>query len=58
MNIYGGAKHSFTHPRVATVGVPALQYDERTDLRSWRDMVGLLEEVFGRAVDDHVAEPS
>jgi dienelactone hydrolase len=46
LNLYGGAKHSFTHPRAALAGVPALAYHELTDRRSWRAMLDLFEEVF------------
>jgi len=46
MNIYGGARHSFTHPRAALAGVPALAYDRLTDERSWRAMVDLFDEAF------------
>ncbi|HKA03179.1 MAG TPA: dienelactone hydrolase family protein [Acidimicrobiales bacterium] len=47
MNIYGGAKHSFTHPRATDfAGLPGLEYDARTDARSWRAMLDLFDEVF------------
>ncbi len=46
MNLYGGAKHSFTHPHVGRVGLPALAYDALTDERSWRAMLDLFDEVF------------
>jgi dienelactone hydrolase len=50
MNLYGGAKHSFTHPRATTfVGLPGLEYDQLTDERSWRAMLDLLDEVFATA---------
>ncbi len=46
LNLYGGAKHSFTHPHAEVAGMASLQYDERTDERSWRAMRDLLDEVF------------
>jgi dienelactone hydrolase len=46
MNLYGGAKHSFTHPRAAMATVPGLEYNRLTDERSWRAMLDLLDEVF------------
>lgn len=47
MNIYGGAKHSFTHPRSTDfAGLPGLEYHARTDARSWRAMLDLFDEVF------------
>jgi dienelactone hydrolase len=58
MHLYGGAKHSFTHPRAEEVGSPALQYDEQTDRRSWRDVVALLEEVFGDTADGRAGSSS
>jgi dienelactone hydrolase len=46
MNLYGGIRHSFTHPRVDLTGDPALKYDRVTDARSWRAMRDLFDEVF------------
>jgi len=46
MNLYGGAEHSFTHPRAGMATVPGLAYDRLTDERSWRAMLDLLDEVF------------
>ena len=46
MNLYGGAKHSFTHPGAGGAGLAALEYHEPTDERSWRAMRDLLDEVF------------
>jgi dienelactone hydrolase len=47
MNVYGGAKHSFTNPRAALAAVDALEYHQPSDERSWRAMVDVLDEVFG-----------
>jgi dienelactone hydrolase len=47
MNLYGRAKHSFTHPHAARAGFDALAYDELTDARSWRAMLDLFGEVLG-----------
>jgi dienelactone hydrolase len=46
MNLYGGAQHSFTHPRAELAAAPGLAYHRLTDERSWRAMVDLLDEVF------------
>ena len=46
MNLYGGAKHSFTHPRAERFVAPGLEYHQPSDERSWRAMVDLLDEVF------------
>jgi dienelactone hydrolase len=48
MNLYGGAKHSFTNPHIDALGIEALAYDQRADERSWRGMLDLFDEVFGR----------
>lgn len=47
MNLYGGAKHSFTNPDAALAGMPAIEYHEQTDRRSWAAMLDLFDEVFG-----------
>lgn len=46
MHIYGGAKHSFTHPNAAAAGIPGLEYHEPSDQRSWKAMLDLFAEVF------------
>ena len=46
MNVYGGAQHSFTHPRAGLAVVPGLEYHQLTDERSWRAMLDLFDEVF------------
>jgi dienelactone hydrolase len=47
MNLYGGTEHSFTHPRANEPGhLPGLSYHQDSDLRSWRAMLDLFEEVF------------
>ncbi len=45
MNIYGGVKHSFTHPNAASAGLPGLEYNERAAARAWRAMLDLFDEV-------------
>jgi dienelactone hydrolase len=47
MHVYGGAKHSFTHPLAGAAGLASLEYDPRTDERSWSAMLDLLAEAFG-----------
>ena len=46
MNLYGGARHSFTHPWDELAGIPGVEYHEQTDERSWRAMRDLFDEVF------------
>lgn len=46
MNLYGGAKHSFTNPRTGLAAVAGLEYHRPSDERSWRAMRDLLDEVF------------
>lgn len=46
MNVYGGAAHSFTHPRAGLAPIPGLAYHQPSDERSWRAMLDLLDEVF------------
>ncbi len=45
VNLYGGAVHSFTHPRADVVGIPYLKYDANADQRSWQAMMDLFSEV-------------
>jgi dienelactone hydrolase len=44
---YGQAKHSFTNPDAGKSGVEGLEYNEKADKRSWRDMRQLFDEIFG-----------
>jgi dienelactone hydrolase len=46
LNVYGGAKHSFTNQRADQWGVPEVGYHEAADIRSWRAMTDLFDEVF------------
>lgn len=49
LNLYGGAEHSFTHPRTldpATPVLPGIKYHEPSDHRSRRAMLDLFDEVF------------
>ena len=45
LHLYGGALHSFTHPRASVAGVPGIAYDERAAQRAWRAMLNLFDEV-------------
>lgn len=47
--LYGGAEHSFTHPRLDPDQrvLPGVSYHQASDERSWRAMVDLFEETFG-----------
>jgi dienelactone hydrolase len=47
MNLYGGARHSFTNPSAAQRALPEVDYHAAADARSWQAMLGLLDEVFG-----------
>jgi dienelactone hydrolase len=46
MNLYGGAEHSFTHPRADQAGIAGIKYHEPSDRRSWAAMLDLFGEVF------------
>jgi len=46
MILYGGAVHSFTHPNADRVGIDYIKYDRKTDERSWKAMLDLLDEAF------------
>jgi dienelactone hydrolase len=46
MNVYGGAKHSFTVENAAEHGMDALAYDAYADHMSWAAMQAFLNEVF------------
>jgi dienelactone hydrolase len=48
MNLYGGAGHSFTNPDVGRLGRPGFGYHEPSDRRSWKAMLDLFDEVFGK----------
>jgi dienelactone hydrolase len=45
LHLYGGVGHSFTNPE-ADGSNPGMKYDQRSDERSWRAMLGLFGEVF------------
>lgn len=47
MNIYGGAKHSFTNPYAEGYGMDGLAYAEDADRRSWLRMLAFFDEIFG-----------
>jgi dienelactone hydrolase len=46
LHLYGGVEHTFTHPHAAAAELPGLRYDPRAAERSWREMLGLFDEVF------------
>ena len=50
MNIYGGAKHSFTNPHADLAGLAALEYHEPSERRSWQAMRNVLDEVFDESI--------
>lgn len=45
MDIYGGARHSFTVPDAERKGIDNLKYDPRADRRSWQRLLSFLDEV-------------
>jgi dienelactone hydrolase len=47
MNLYGGAKHSFTNRDAHLAGFPGIEYHEPTAMRSWRAMLDLFDETLG-----------
>lgn len=47
MDIYGGARHSFTNPYADGYGMEGLAYAEGADRRSWLRMLAFFEEIFG-----------
>lgn len=47
VNIYSGARHSFTNPDAGSHGMDALAYDATADRRSWAAMELFFEEIFG-----------
>jgi dienelactone hydrolase len=44
VHVYGGVKHSFTHPNAAQAGMAGLEYNAAADRRSWQAMLGLFVE--------------
>jgi dienelactone hydrolase len=46
MNLYGGTRHSFTHPLADRAGLPGLQYHALNADRAWRAMLDLFAEAF------------
>jgi dienelactone hydrolase len=49
VQVYGGTVHSFTNPDAGKLGNPALGYNASADQRSWKAMLDLFGEVFGKA---------
>ena len=47
LNVYGGAKHSFTNELADGVTMPGIEYHRPTDERSWRAMLDLFDETLG-----------
>ncbi|MCG6941277.1 MAG: dienelactone hydrolase family protein [Thiohalocapsa sp.] len=47
MDIYGGARHSFTNPNAGEYGIENLKYDAQADARSWQRMQDFFDELFG-----------
>jgi len=46
MDIYAGARHSFTNPYSGGYGMDGLAYQEQADRRSWLRMLAFFEELF------------
>jgi dienelactone hydrolase len=49
VQVYGGTVHSFTNPDAGKLGNPALGYNAAADQRSWKAMLDLFGEAFGKA---------
>jgi dienelactone hydrolase len=47
LNVYGGAKHSFTNPDADKTGIAGLGYSKSADQRSWAAMQLFFREIFG-----------
>lgn len=47
MDIYGGARHSFTNPYADGYGIDGLAYAEQADRRSWLRMLAFFDDIFG-----------
>ncbi len=45
---YSGAKHAFTNPKADDYGMAPVAYQKEADQRSWRHMLSLFDEVFGK----------
>jgi dienelactone hydrolase len=45
MDIYGGARHSFTVPDAERKGIDNLKYDPQADRRAWQRLIGFLGEL-------------
>lgn len=48
LHAYAGVLHSFTSPEVDAAGLPGHAYNAEADRRSWRAMLALFREAFGR----------
>ena len=48
IEVYAGALHAFTQAELAGAGVPGHDYDANADRRSWRAMIAVLSDAFGR----------
>jgi dienelactone hydrolase len=48
LNLYSGAKHSFTNPDSDKRGMSAIGYNEHAAKRSWRAMKDFFKEAFGK----------
>jgi dienelactone hydrolase len=48
IDYYGSAKHGFAVPEADKRGMPSLGYNKKADERSWKRMLALFEEKFGK----------
>ena len=46
LNVYGGARHSFTNPNADSYHVEGIAYDAEADRRSWQAMKDFFKEIF------------
>ena len=51
MDIYGGAKHSFTNPYADGYGVDGVAYQETADRSAWFRLLRFLDELMGEKTD-------
>ena len=51
MNIYGGAKHSFTNPYSDGYGMDGLAYHEIADRNAWMRLLRFLDDLLGETTD-------
>lgn len=51
MDIYGGARHSFTNPYADGYNIDGLAYHESADRNAWLRLIRFLEDIFGEELE-------